>query len=154
MKRRPSRLGVVFVAALLSLTPVGFNWSAAADPFQEASDAWETSLKKGDEHYAAARYTEALTAYAEAVHLKPDHAKAHFGLINTYNKLNRSEEAVKLYKQAVADRPNDAVAHYGLGLSYSLLNPPKNSAASAAAYEQAIRLKPDFAEAHNNLGNH
>lgn len=124
MKRKLSLLGVVFTAALLSSTLCKSTLIAAAQPPQEG---WEAHLKQGDEHYAAERYTEALDAYREAVRLKPDHARAHYGLIYTYSKLKRSEEAVALYKQAVASRPNYAVAHYGLGLSYGLFNPPMNS---------------------------
>jgi tetratricopeptide (TPR) repeat protein len=140
---------VVFTAILLSLTPGESTLIAAAKPLQEN---WEVYLKRGYEHYPAQRYTEALGAYSEAVPLKPDYSKAHFSLINTYSKLNRSEEAVALYRQAVATRPNDAVAHYGLGLSYGLSKLQKEPGPAVAAYEQVIRLKPDFAEAHNNLG--
>jgi tetratricopeptide (TPR) repeat protein len=93
MKRKLYLPGVVFTVILLSLTPGESTLIAAAKPLQEN---WEVYLKQGDEHYAAQRYTEALGAYREAVRLKPDHSKAHFGLINTYSKLNRSEEAVAI----------------------------------------------------------
>ncbi len=77
MNLKLSLLGVAFAAALLSLALCESTLSATAKPLQEN---WETSLKQGDEHYAAERYTEALEAYSEAVRLKPDYAKAHFRL--------------------------------------------------------------------------
>ena len=54
-----------------------------------------------------------------------------------------------LWRDTVAKNPNAWVAHYNLG--NALLELGKVPEA-IGHYEQALRLKPDYAEAHNNLG--
>ena len=45
---------------------------------------------------------------------------------------------------------SDARVHYNLGRDYNVLDMHKEAIES---YKQAIRIDPDYAEAHNNLGN-
>ena len=47
-------------------------------------------------------------------------------------------------------RPDSAEARYNLGIA---LKGQGKLDEAAACYRQALELKPDFAEAHNNLGN-
>jgi len=57
--------------------------------------------------------------------------------------------AVELLTGFLKDYPNDATAHFQLGYVYGLL---KRSGDSISEYRRAAELKPDFAEAHLNLG--
>ncbi len=110
---------------------------------------------------------EAVSAFREAVKLKPDYSDAYFQLGNAYDRLNRQEDAaaafreagnlrrleevtgkrfgdaVNAYSQVINLKPDDADARYSLGLA--LL---KNGAAAAAAeqYEALKTLNPNAAD--------
>jgi Flp pilus assembly protein TadD len=57
--------------------------------------------------------------------------------------------AVELLTGFLKDYPNDPAAHFQLGYAYGLL---QRSDDSISEYRRAAELKPDFAEAHLNLG--
>lgn len=57
--------------------------------------------------------------------------------------------AVELLTGFLKDFPNDPTAHFQLGYVYGLL---ERSDDSISEYRRAAELKPDFAEAHLNLG--
>jgi tetratricopeptide (TPR) repeat protein len=54
-----------------------------------------------------------------------------------------------LWRDNLAKNPNAWVAHYNLGVASEQAGKLKEA---IAHYEQALRIKPDYAEAHNNLG--
>ena len=57
--------------------------------------------------------------------------------------------AVELLTEFLKDYPNDPAAHFQLGYVDGLL---RRSDDSVSEYRRAVELKPDFAEAHLNLG--
>jgi tetratricopeptide (TPR) repeat protein len=65
------------------------------------------------------------------------------------NKDYRSE--LTIWSDTVAKRPNNERAHNNLGLALEKMPGRLNDA--IAQYEEALRLKPDIAGAHSNLGN-
>ena len=70
----------------------------------------------------------------------------------TWRTILRNEDykyAVSMWKKVVQQRPMNPRAPYVLG--HYLYNEGKNEEARAW-YEQALRIAPDYAEAHNNLG--
>jgi tetratricopeptide (TPR) repeat protein len=52
-------------------------------------------------------------------------------------------------KQLVADYPDSSLAHYILGVAYGKMH---FFGDAAGAFQQAIKLKPDYVDAWNNLG--
>jgi tetratricopeptide (TPR) repeat protein len=64
------------------------------------------------------------------------------------NAVYRSEES--LWRDTVSRRPENVRALDGLGWA---LQAGGKTAEAVAQYQAALRLKPDYAEAHNNLGN-
>jgi Flp pilus assembly protein TadD len=62
---------------------------------------------------------------------------------------NDFQHAATLLAEYLAQHPENAVAHFQLGYAYSNL---KREADAAKEYARAAELKPDFAEAHLNLG--
>jgi len=53
-------------------------------------------------------------------------------------------------QEKVRQNPNDADARYNLGITYANSGQYKEAIAS---YKEAIRIKPDYANAHINLGS-
>jgi tetratricopeptide (TPR) repeat protein len=92
---------------------------------------------------------EAITAYHEAIRLKPNLAQAHQNLGNALSAQGKVAEAIAEYREAIRLQPDLSEAHYNLGIALS--NQGK-LAEVIAEYREAIRLEPDFAEAHCNLG--
>lgn len=76
---------------------------------------------RGDAHYDAGRYEEAIEAYKQALTLNPKYVAAQVSLGDAYQQLGRNEEAVVAYKQALKLKPNDADASSGLGDTYSAM---------------------------------
>src|SRR5262249_357442 len=58
-----------------------------------------------------------------------------------------AEEAIEYHRQALAIDPTHHRAHYSLGAALHALHRPDEALAS---YGEAIRLKPDYAEAYYN----
>ena len=68
----------------------------------------------------------------------------------TWRRNGDYRSALSLWADTVARCPANAFAHNNLGCE--LANLPGRTPAAIAQYEEALRLKPDDAEAHNNLG--
>jgi tetratricopeptide (TPR) repeat protein len=58
------------------------------------------------------------------------------------------EEAISLYRQGLAICPDDDVAHYELGRALADAGRP---AEAAEAFEAALKINPDFADAKRQL---
>ena len=58
------------------------------------------------------------------------------------------EKGIRLLEEAVKNNSSNHKTHQYLGIAYSILKRPDDSIASL---KEAIRIKPDYADAHNNL---
>jgi tetratricopeptide (TPR) repeat protein len=58
------------------------------------------------------------------------------------------EEAIALYRQGLEICPDDDVAHYELGRALADAGRPSEA---AAAFEAALKINPDFADARRQL---
>jgi tetratricopeptide (TPR) repeat protein len=95
--------------------------------------------------------SEAVTAYREAIRLKPDLAIAHNSLgAILYDAKRDYAGAAAEFREAIRLKPDLAAAHNNLGRALSVHGKPSEA---VAAYREAIRLKPDYVVAHTNLGN-
>ena len=81
----------------------------------------KTYYSQGVKHGRAKRFDEAITAFQQAIQLKPDYADAHFGLGHAYADAGRWQEAVEAYEQVLRFDPKDDEAAYQLGVAYSKL---------------------------------
>ena len=65
-------------------------------------------------------------------------------------KAENYDEAIECFLKDMAINPNDARVYYNLGIAYSKKGMLDES---MAEYKKAIGIDPNFADAHNNLGN-
>ncbi len=75
--------------------------------------------RSGMELYRAAKYAEAITAYEQAVALKPDYAPGFINLALANMKHNRPDAAVRAAQQATALAPQVGAAHNCLGNAFN-----------------------------------
>ncbi len=105
----------------------------------------------------------ASTAYAKALSLDPNYARATMGLASVQRALGEPEDAIKLYRQATAAQPGLAEAWSGLGAT--LMDQGKAAEAlevclqamvavprDREAYLAASVLEPDMARDHLQRG--
>src|SRR5579884_1461952 len=97
----------------------------------------------------AGRHAEAVTAYKEALRLKPDDEAAWFDLGAAYGLLGQYDKAVSASQEAIRLKPDDAAAWLSLGVAYHDLGRYDKA---VSAEQEAIRLKPDDERAWFSLG--
>jgi tetratricopeptide (TPR) repeat protein len=107
---------------------------------------------RGEAHYRARRYKEAVAELRRAIRLKPDLDEPHYLLALALTELGQLAEALKEFKQvialAVTDDPK-ILSYYNMGNAYADLGDYQNAIDS---YRQAIKLDPTLSKPHNNLG--
>lgn len=104
--------------------------------------------------YASHSYADAVTHFKRAIALAPGMARAYDNLGLCYYQQNQNTLAVKSYQKAIdLDRSNphpSAWPYLNLAVTLQLLNLPREAEADL---REAIRLDPEFAQAHFQLGN-
>jgi protein O-mannosyl-transferase len=113
------------------------------------------------------RLPAAVTHLEAALRLNPDSASTHSDLGTAYARMGRLSEAAAEFQTALHLNPNSEIVrtnlqnlqtqmrantaeqHYARGVDLSNAGHPGDA---VAEFEQALRLRPDYAEAQNNLG--
>lgn len=107
---------------------------------------------RGEEHYKAGRYKEAVIELREAVRLSPDWDDPHYVLALALTEFGQLKEAIEEFKRVIAlaikDDPK-ILSYYNIGNLYADLGEFENAIES---YQQAIKLDPTLSKPHNNLG--
>src|SRR5258708_3678378 len=100
--------------------------------------AFELALQ----HHRAARLTEAEAIYRQILAQEANHAHArhHLGIIGKSASTHRHTPTLK---------PSDSEVHN----PGAKLTGQAHLEEAIAACHKALQIKPDYAEAHNNLGN-
>ena len=136
----------------------GGNFPEAIVKFQEAiklrPDCFDCYYNMGIAHYQAKELDKAEAAFKEALKYNANSAAPYTALANLYNSQKRFDEAVAMTTQATklggaAGGAASADAAFNQGVV--LWNASKYEEARQQ-FEQAVKLKPDFAEAHFRLG--
>lgn len=89
----------------------------------------------------------AIASYQKALHLKPNWFPAQRNLGNALTGTGEVLTAEVLLRRVLDQAPNDAENHHALG---NVLWAQARYEDALVCYQQAIALKPDFAEAHCN----
>ncbi|MCP4253176.1 MAG: tetratricopeptide repeat protein [Candidatus Scalindua sp.] len=115
-----------------------------------ASDIYEVWYNKGVVLGNLDRHDDALSAFDQAINIKPDEHRALY-----YNKgvsleaLDRLEEAINAFDKAIKIKPDDYESWYCKGIALDNLD---RSTEALDAYEKVTVIKPDHEEAWNNKG--
>ena len=133
---------------------------AAVSAFRQAvSDlprSWKLRVGLGSACYLAGTYESAAEALQQAVRLKPDSAAAYFLLGEAYDSAPRFQPAIEAaFASYLKGAPQDAWAYYHYGaILYNRAQAEgrRDCSEAVTSLNQALRLNPNFAEAHYELG--
>ncbi len=134
-----------------------------AGSFQEAVHAFQEALKLnpgyalpwnslGDVYNALEDYPKAVEAYKRAIELDPGYTWPYNNLGLVYESMGQYDLAIITFKEGIGRHANDqdrAISWNSLGDIYGTLN---REGEAMAAYEEAIRLDPDYTWPYLNLG--
>jgi protein O-GlcNAc transferase len=100
--------------------------------------------------HQAGRLADADRLYRQVLAVQPQHAEALHLRGMLAGQAGHGELAVHLLQQASELSPGSSLVHYNLATA--LLRSNGKLAEAIAAFRKAIVLRPNYAEAHNNLG--
>jgi Ca-activated chloride channel homolog len=109
---------------------------------------------QGNRAYEEGKYTEAQENYRSAHQLNPDLPQPYYNAGNTYHRQDNLKSAVAQAEQAIrtGKRTGDSEvlqqAYYNQGNNFFA---GQNFGPAIEAYKDSLRLKPDDADAKNNL---
>lgn len=91
----------------------------------------------------------ALQACGRVLAIKRDDVKVHIAIGRIHRNRGELGQALSSFRTAAGLAPNDAVAQFNLG---SVAAKQKLYEEAARAFDRAIAAKPDWDQAHNDLG--
>ena len=109
----------------------------------------QAHYNRGITHLNSERYSEAITAFQNAITLDPDFATAHYNLGLAYLKMEAYQRALPSLEKTVAFDPNHKAAHHALALAY--LGQQELGKARDAA-RAALKIDPNYQPARSLLG--
>ena len=142
----------------LAALPDGANQAVAE--YREAlrikPDSARAHSDLGSAYANLGRLSDAVSEFRAAIAIDPGPAIPHNNLANAYRQLGQWNEAISEYQTALrldsayAEARNGlAEAEYSLGLEFAKAG---RRLEAMAHLEAALRSRPDYPEAHNNLG--
>ncbi len=115
----------------------------------QKAGAIASTLAMGRAHHAQGQLRLAEGCYRQVLTLDSNNVDAVHLLGVVALQSNAAEEAVRLIKRAARKSPFDPAIFVNLGAAYRKAGRLKEA---REAYEEAVKLKPDLAEAYFNLG--
>jgi tetratricopeptide (TPR) repeat protein len=94
----------------------------------------------------------AVTQFQKAIQLDPRDAAAHYHLGVAFGRQGNLNQAKAELLQTLELKPDSANAHYTLGLLLVDWPYPKDFPGAVKQFEEALKYKPNFPEAHEELG--
>jgi protein O-mannosyl-transferase len=179
LRRLPgARIPVVAAAAIFCAICIPVAWSQTSY-WHDSESLFRHSLAVTSDNAIAehnlgsalleapSRLPDAVTHLQAALRLNPDSASTHSDLGTAYARMGRLSEAAAEFQAALRLNPNSEIVranvqnlqtemradtaerHYAKGVDLSNAGRQQDA---VAEFEQALRLRPDYAEAQNNLG--
>jgi Flp pilus assembly protein TadD len=172
LSRRPQLRRILPIMAAGTLLPLTLTARNQVSYWENSISLWTRTLSVTTGNYVAhnhmaynlrqaGRRVDAIAEYNRALQIKPDFALAHEGLGVTLTEEGQFDEAIRHLNEAqrfMMSGDPEAKANTELALLQA-----QHKAAMALAAQgkmedairhlnEVLRLKPDYAEAHNNLG--
>lgn len=119
------------------------------DPLVEQNRQWREHVEAGNRELQRKNLRSALTAYQNAVAIRPDSSKAQHKIAEIYFQLEEYENARDAFVAFLALEPNDITALNYAGYLSEELN---DYAAAAQYYERVLNISVDNLYALNHLG--
>jgi tetratricopeptide (TPR) repeat protein len=104
----------------------------------------EARINQGDESFAAKDYDKAVANYTAAIGVKPE-ADTFQKRAKAYAAKGQHEQAINDFHQVLDRDQESAEAWVGLGISSI---ETKDFTVAEAAFQKALRLKPDYTQAY------
>ena len=107
----------------------------------------------GSLHHRAGRFEAAIAAFHRVLGLVPDHADARLLLADSLRGAGHWQEAATVCRDGLAGKASpDGTARAALLANLgAALHSGGETAGALEAYQEALRLRPDLPEVHNNL---
>ncbi len=109
----------------------------------------EAYVNLGSAYTRQRKLTEAIETLREAARLKPQMPESYNNLGIALGEQGRFAEAAEQYRQSLAIRPENADAIYNLS-GIAACSKQGDIPGAIHYFDHALRLKPDYAEAHHN----
>ena len=110
----------------------------------------EAHCNLADDLSSQGKIGEAENELREALRISPDYVRAHSSLgILLCDKKHDYEGAIAAFKAAIQRAPNEGLHYLNLGIAFRGREAWDEA---IAAYQQAVRIKPDLDAAHDSLG--
>ncbi len=147
-----------FCFPLLGAVVLGLSLSSATRPQEpKPADPSSTAFRPADKNESKNQPTFSDSGTQATSSNKPganptkpeDQAQQFYESATNLYAAGKIDEAIAAFLQAAKHKPNDAPTHYGLGMAYAKSKSYKNAEES---FQQAVKLKPDWPEAHFRVG--
>lgn len=126
------------------------NHASPRKPSQlQNSTSWKKQLKEAMELHRKGAWSDAKELYERILEAQPDNYDALQLLGVLASETKNFEASVALIGKAIAVNPGQANVHSNLGFALKALG---RYAESVNSYLNAIKLKPEFADAHLHCG--
>ncbi|MGH9941725.1 MAG: tetratricopeptide repeat protein [Pyrinomonadaceae bacterium] len=142
--------------------PPSTDKPANTPPNTPTGGSAEAYYAQGAKYIEAKEFAKAIEVLKKAVSLKPSLWDAHFGIGHSYYNLKKFSEALPPLNEAARQKPNQYIIHYWIGMSHkgiledsvrrNIITKEDHAELAAAAFEKAVRLKPDDIESQYQLG--
>ena len=109
----------------------------------------ELAFHRANVRFSYDELEEAIEAYSESIHLKPNSAVTYNNRGVAYSKQDDFNLAIADYTKAIELKPDDAHAYINRGNAYSRIGKFQNAIED---YNRAIQLRPNYADAYFNRG--
>ena len=111
----------------------------------------------GQAYLGMEQYDAAITAFKQALKIKPDAVEVYINLATAYLKQNLSRPALEACQQAIRIAPRSPLAHYNMACAYALTDEAEeaiNSLKRALKLDKQIKTFVNAEKAFDTLRSH
>ncbi len=142
-------LSLIFLVSGCTIFPKKTSTPPIIDPLIERNRQWREQVEIGNYELKHQKLRAALTAYKDAVSIRPDSSDVQYKIAEIYFQLEEYENARDAFLAFLVLEPNNITALNYVGYIYEKLS---NYAAAAEYYEQVLNISADNLYALNHLG--